>query len=89
MKLKDIKRPIPCFSETKSVSTVWEKLLEHKEQIALIVDEYGCFAGIITMEDVVETIFGLEIIDETDTVVDMQQLARDRWNARMERYKSM
>ena len=41
------------------------------------------------MEDVVETIFGLEIIDETDTVVDMQQLARDRWNARMERYKEM
>ncbi|MCD7709838.1 MAG: CNNM domain-containing protein [Porphyromonadaceae bacterium] len=89
MKLKDIRRSIPYFSENKPVSTVWEKLLEHKEQIALIVDEYGCFCGIATMEDIVETIFGLEIIDETDSVVDMQQYARDRWFARQQRYNEM
>lgn len=59
-----------------------EKLLFNKEQIAIIIiiiNEYGCFEGIVTVADIVETLLGLEIVDEKDTVAYMQQLARDRW----------
>lgn len=78
-KLKDIKREIIVVPEVNELFSVWEKLLEKKEHIALIVDEYGGMAGIVTMEDIIETILGLEIVDEKDTVTDMQKYARQRW----------
>ncbi len=87
LKLAEIKRPILAFPDTMSVSTAWEKLISNKEHIAIIVDEYGTFEGIITMEDVMETILGLEIIDEKDTIADMQQFAREKWKERMAKYK--
>ncbi|MCI2122359.1 MAG: hemolysin family protein [Bacteroidales bacterium] len=85
--LGDIKRDIACFSEDVSISTVWESMLELKEQIALIIDQYGTFQGIITLEDIIETIFGLEITDEKDEVADMQKLAKQRWEERLVKYK--
>ena len=87
--LKEIKRDIPLFNEEQSVSHIWDSLLKHKEQIAIIIDEYGGFQGIITLEDIIETIFGLEIIDENDEVTDMQQFARERWKQRQRRFKSI
>ena len=71
------------------MSDIWESLLKHKEQIAIIIDEYGSFQGILTMEDIIETIFGLEIIDESDAVSDMQQYARERWEQRQKKFKSV
>jgi CBS domain containing-hemolysin-like protein len=88
-RLKDIKRDIPLFNEEASVSEIWDSLLKHKEQIAIIIDEYGGFQGILTLEDIIETIFGLEIIDENDEVTDMQQFARERWQQRQRRFKSI
>jgi CBS domain containing-hemolysin-like protein len=86
LKLKDIKREIVVVPNTIVLFTLWEKLLEKKEHIALIVDEYGGLDGIVTMEDIIETLLGLEIIDETDTIEDMQKYARDNWKKRQAKY---
>lgn len=79
LKLEEITRPIMTFSESDSVSDIWEKLIEKKEQISVIIDEYGSMRGIVTMEDVIETMLGQEIVDETDEVVDMQEYAKEQW----------
>ena len=79
MRLSELVRPILSFQETESVSTIWERLLEKKEHISVIIDEYGCLRGIVTMEDVIETMLGTEIVDEKDTVTDMQAYAREQW----------
>jgi len=77
--LNDILRPILTFGEEDTVADIWEKLLEKKEHISAILDEYGSLRGIVTMEDVIETMLGQEIVDEKDEVVDMQEYAKDQW----------
>lgn len=89
LKLKDVKREIVVVPNSIVLFTLWEKLLEKKEHIAMIVDEYGGLDGIVTMEDIIETLLGLEIIDETDTIIDMQKYARDRWEERQAKYKTL
>ncbi|TLX76537.1 DUF21 domain-containing protein [Labilibacter sediminis] len=80
--LKDIKRKIMVFPNSTVLFVLWEKLLENKDHIAMIVDEYGGLDGIVTMEDVIETLLGLEIVDENDTITDMREYARERWKSR-------
>ncbi|MGB3619152.1 MAG: CNNM domain-containing protein, partial [Catalinimonas sp.] len=64
---------------------LFERLLEARDQIALVADEYGGMAGVVTMEDVIETLLGIEIMDEFDSTHDMQAYARERWRRRAEK----
>ncbi|MFA5848680.1 MAG: hemolysin family protein [Bacteroidales bacterium] len=89
LKLLEIKKPILVAPNVQPLTVLWEKLLSQKAHIALIVDEYGGFEGVVTMEDIIETILGLEIMDDRDVVADLQQFARDRWNERMAKYKHL
>lgn len=87
--LGSIKRSLPAFDQDLTLGTIFDSMLKQKSQIAQIIDEYGMFVGILTLEDIIETIFGLEIIDESDTVIDMQQYARERWEQRQKKYKKL
>ena len=87
--LGGIKRPLPAFDQDLTLGTIFDSMLKQKSQIAQVIDEYGMFVGILTLEDIIETIFGLEIIDENDTVIDMQQYARERWEQRQKKYKKV
>lgn len=84
--LKDIRRDIVISTKNQTLMGLWETLLEKKEHIALIVDEFGGMDGIVTMEDIIETMLGLEIVDERDKFTDMQEYAKERWNSRKTKY---
>ena len=95
-KLSELKRPILVAAETQKVLNLWNRMQQpldsdspaqesipskrKREQIAMVVDEYGSFVGLVTVEDIVETMIGMEIVDEKDTVTDMQEYARKKWH---------
>ncbi|SFS38664.1 CNNM domain-containing protein [Lutibacter maritimus] len=81
-KLSEIKRELLITNRTIPIPSLFEKFISQKEHIALVVDEYGTTSGIVTMEDVIETLLGLEIMDESDNVEDLQLLARKSWETR-------
>jgi CBS domain containing-hemolysin-like protein len=60
-------------------------MMSESTHIALVVDEYGGTEGVVTMEDFIETLLGLEIVDEVDRVEDMQEIARRQWERRAQR----
>jgi CBS domain containing-hemolysin-like protein len=80
--LKNLKRDLLVVNRNVPIPNLFEKFIQEKEHIALVVDEYGSMSGLVTMEDVIETLLGLEIMDESDTDSDMQQLARKNWEDR-------
>jgi CBS domain containing-hemolysin-like protein len=81
-KASEFLRPFVVFSDTITAFEAYNKLIHDKSHIALVVDEYGTVQGLVTLEDIFETIIGLEITDELDTVEDMQVLAQDQWAKR-------
>jgi CBS domain containing-hemolysin-like protein len=83
--LKEIARPIAVVKEDEHIQAVFNQLLSQKEHIALVIGQFGGMAGIITFEDVIETLLGLEIVDEFDDIEDMQHLARQNWEKRAKR----
>ena len=77
--IKEFKRNVLTIPSSITLYNLWEKMLEKKEHISIVVDEYGGLAGIVTMEDIIETLIGLEITDENDTIIDMQKYAKNKW----------
>lgn len=82
--LREIMREILIINEQVPLPDLFNQLMEKREHIALVVDEFGGMAGIVTMEDVIETLLGIEIVDEQDNIEDMQLLARKNWEKRAE-----
>ena len=83
--LAEIKRNILVTNRTIPIPQLLDELVENKNHMALVVDEYGSVGGIVTMEDVIETLLGVEIMDESDNVEDLQMLARKSWERRAKR----
>ncbi|WP_163930433.1 CNNM domain-containing protein [Paraferrimonas sp. SM1919] len=81
--LGSVKKSLLVIPETVKILVAFELMIKRNTQIALIVDEYGSTLGIITLEDIIESMMGLEIIDVNDPVSDMQKLARRLWKQRM------
>jgi CBS domain containing-hemolysin-like protein len=81
--LSEFKRNFEIIEDTVNASDLYDRLMRSKSHIALVVDEYGTVQGLVTQEDVVETLIGLEITDELDRVEDMQALAHRRRRERM------
>jgi len=84
-RLRDLKRELRAVHERTRLSTVLEDLLDYRAHIMLVVDDFGSMRGIVTLEDVVETLIGIEIVDEVDQIDDMRRLARQKWEDRMKR----
>jgi CBS domain containing-hemolysin-like protein len=80
--LASIKRTIIVTDRDLSIPDLFDKLIKEKEHIALVVDEYGSVSGLVSQEDVIETLLGLEIVDESDTTEDLQVLAKKSLDSR-------
>lgn len=77
--LESIVRPFLTEPESATTAAVFSRLIKKKEHITLIIDEYGGTSGIATMEDIIETLLGLEITDESDDIEDLQKWAKEKW----------
>ncbi len=80
--LSDIKRDIVIVHDTDHLRKIFDTLNEKREHLAIVVDEYGGIIGLVTQEDIIETLLGLEIVDETDAITDLQKYARHKWEER-------
>lgn len=80
--LSSIKREILISNRKTPIPELFKTFIAKKEHIALVVDEYGSVSGVASMEDILETLLGLEIMDESDSVENLQHLARNKWKER-------
>lgn len=89
-KVIEFNRKIEVLPKSYSVSSALRHLTKKQEHLAMVLDEFGGISGLVTLEDLFETLLGIEIMDELDQVIDMRQRAkelRDQRLARMESHK--
>ena len=84
--MSELAKPIHTVEENDSVGDILDEFVKRREHLFMVKDQFGQVAGLITLEDAIETLLGVEIVDETDSVVDMRKLALDNW--RKKRWKS-
>ncbi len=84
--ISDYRREIMAVLSSTSLSSLLETLLHQRQHIAMVVGEYGETKGLVTLEDVMETLLGIEILDEGDKIEDMRLLARQIWTQRAKRH---
>lgn len=89
IKLEAIARPVHVVPETNTVAQVLDEFILKQDHLFVVIDEYGGTAGLITLEDTVETLLGIEILDESDRVADLRQLARRRYASQLELIEQM
>jgi CBS domain containing-hemolysin-like protein len=87
IKLKDIRRNILSYNKSTTIINVWDEMLVKREHIALIHGDYGGMEGIITLEDIIESLLGFEIVDEKDKIEDLQLYALEKWRNKQKRYE--
>jgi CBS domain containing-hemolysin-like protein len=80
--LHKIKKELLAIDQDQRLPELFDALSKNRNHLAIVVDEFGGLAGLVTMEDVIETLLGLEIVDEVDAVADLQDLARKKWEER-------
>ncbi len=82
LQIREITTPINSVPERMTVAAVIDLFVKRKEHLALAVDEYGIVTGLVTLEDAIETLLGVEIVDEFDNITDMRQYALEQWQIR-------
>jgi len=88
VKAAEIKRDIIFVEDSFTVAKLMDTLILNREHVSMVVDEFGSVVGLVTMEDLFETLLGLEIVDETDKVEDLQKLALEKWKKRYNKQQS-
>ena len=86
--VEDFKRPLIHVNENDSLSQAFDRLLSERAHIALVTDRFGGMEGLITIEDVIETLLEVEIVDEQDTDEDMRKVAKQKWEERRQRQQN-
>lgn len=81
-KLSELRREVRTIRDDASLKRLLGVLLNNREHLAIVVDQYGGTDGLVTLEDLIETLLGVEIVDESDASTDMQKVARRRWEKR-------
>lgn len=84
-KLSEIKNPVQYVNDSTPLPELFNNLTKQKQHLSIVNDEFGNIVGLVSMEDLFETLLGQEIIDETDTIEDHQQLAKTNWRDKQQK----